>query len=122
MQDPSGYLRLLLSLFRALSVGKFATIYELFGGPQLLQPTLAAFQAMLRGPGLAHLRETLLELCLIMPTRLSDMLAVLPQLMQPLVMALRSSEELVTLGALPCLLCRLSVYCGRPKATFKSYA
>jgi hypothetical protein len=43
-------------------------------------------------------QETLLELCLIMPARLSDMLAVLSRLMRPLVAALRGSNELVQLA------------------------
>ena len=40
----------------------------------------------------------LLELCLIMPARLSDLLAVLPRIMAPLVRALKSSPDLVTLA------------------------
>ncbi len=43
-------------------------------------------------------QDTLLELCLIMPARLSDMLAVLTWLMAPLLEALRASDELVQLA------------------------
>lgn len=43
-------------------------------------------------------QEVLLELCLIMPARLSDLLAVLPRIMAPLVRALKSSPDLVTLA------------------------
>lgn len=35
-------------------------------------------------------QDTVLELCLIMPARLSDMLVVLPLIMRPLVQALKA--------------------------------
>ncbi|KAK9813301.1 hypothetical protein WJX72_012102 [[Myrmecia] bisecta] len=97
-KDPSGYLKLLQTLFRALSVGKFGAIYEAFGTAGLLQNTLRTLRAMLDGPNVGDMRTTLLELCLIMPARLSDMLAVLSRLMQPLVAALKGPDELVALG------------------------
>ena len=46
----------------------------------------------------ARTQEVLLELRLIMPARLSDLLAVLPRIMAPLVRALKSSPDLVTLA------------------------
>jgi len=46
----------------------------------------------------AALQEVLLELCMIMPARLSDLLSVLSRIMPPLVRALRSNPELVTLA------------------------
>jgi transformation/transcription domain-associated protein len=40
----------------------------------------------------------LLELCMIMPARLSDLLSVLSRIMPPLVRALKANPELVTLA------------------------
>lgn len=52
MQDPSGYLRLLLALFRALSTAQPVPLFELFSREGLLQPTLRALTSMLEGPGM----------------------------------------------------------------------
>ena len=126
MQDKTGYIELLLQLFRTLSIGKFETLYAIFGGattaPPLLPPTLNLLRALLDGPSAALHRDKLLEACLIMPARcwtnarkvrlliygstttcphlcrLSEQLAGLPRLMQPLVQAMEGRKELVTLS------------------------
>ncbi|KAJ6762413.1 PHOSPHOTRANSFERASES/INOSITOL OR PHOSPHATIDYLINOSITOL KINASE [Salix koriyanagi] len=53
---------------------------------------------MLEGPTGEDMRDLLLELCLTMPARLSSLLPHLPCLMRPLVLCLKGSDDLVSLG------------------------
>ncbi|EIE23491.1 hypothetical protein COCSUDRAFT_65942 [Coccomyxa subellipsoidea C-169] len=112
-----GYLDLLLALFRAISmlrqqggavvngVASGESLCALFTGsgvgvtnPPLLVPTIDHLTALLEGPRSGPYKSALLELLLIMPCRLSEILSVLGRLMAPLVAALSGNEALVTLS------------------------
>ena len=95
-EDPSAYVRLLRYLFRALAQAKFDLLYREV--VPVLQPTLDALLALLHGPE-THELDTVVELCLTLPARLSSILPHLPRLAQPLLRALKSSSsELQLLG------------------------
>jgi transformation/transcription domain-associated protein len=96
LDKPIGYMQLLRIMFRALSGGKFAALYQEFIGT--LQPCLTALLTMLEGPSGQDMRDLLVELCLTLPARLSALLPYLPRLMKPLVLALKRSDDLVALG------------------------
>jgi hypothetical protein len=66
---------------------KYRNFFE--GFAPHLQPALATFQAMLAGPNAADMERTLVELALMLPAQLQQLLALLPRLMRPLVTALR---------------------------------
>ncbi|XP_075091326.1 uncharacterized protein LOC107801589 isoform X2 [Nicotiana tabacum] len=96
IEKPIGYLQLLRTMFRALAGGKFELLLrDLI---PMLQPCLNMLLALLEGPNGEDMRELLLELCLTLPTRLSSLLPHLPRLMKPLVMCLKGSDDLVSLG------------------------
>ncbi|XP_074308594.1 transcription-associated protein 1-like isoform X2 [Silene latifolia] len=96
VEKPIGYLQLLKTMFHALGGGKFELILrELI---PTLQPCLNMLLAMLEGPAGEDMRELLLELCLTLPARLSSLLPYLPRLMKPLVLCLKASDELISLG------------------------
>ena len=66
-----------------------------------MRPTLQASTDSWTGSTFAwclRRQEVLLELCMIMPARLSDLLSVLSRIMPPLVRALKANPELVTLA------------------------
>lgn len=96
VDKPHGYMQLLRTMFCALSVGKFELLFREF--IPFLQPCLNMLLAMLEGPTGAEMIDLVVELCLIMPARLSSLLPHLPRLMKPLVLALKGNEELVGLG------------------------
>ena len=97
VDDPSAYVRLLRYLFRALAQAKFDLLYREV--VPVLQPTLDALLALLHGPDTHELGDTVVELCLTLPARLSSILPHLPRLAHPLLRALKStSSELQLLG------------------------
>uniref|UniRef100_A0A7N0UBU8 Non-specific serine/threonine protein kinase n=1 Tax=Kalanchoe fedtschenkoi TaxID=63787 RepID=A0A7N0UBU8_KALFE len=96
VEKPLGYLQLLRTMFRVLSGGKFELLLRDL--VPTLQPCLNMLLAMLEGPTEADMRDLLLELCLTLPARLSTLLPYLPCLMRPLVLCLKGSDELVSLG------------------------
>ncbi|GMH24561.1 hypothetical protein Nepgr_026404 [Nepenthes gracilis] len=96
VEKPIGYLQLLRTMFRALAGGKFELILrDLI---PMLQPCLNMLLAMLEGPSGEDMRDLLLELCLTLPARLSSLLPFLSRLMKPLVLCLKGSHDLVSLG------------------------
>ncbi|GFY88006.1 phosphatidylinositol 3- and 4-kinase family protein with FAT domain-containing protein [Actinidia rufa] len=96
VEKPLGFLQLLRTMFRALSGGKFELLLrDLI---PTLQPCLNMLLAMLEGPTGEDMRDLLLELCLTLPARLSSLLPHLPRLMKPLVLCLKGSDDLVSLG------------------------
>ncbi|XP_049383285.1 uncharacterized protein LOC125847672 isoform X2 [Solanum stenotomum] len=96
VEKPIGYLQLLRTMFRALAGGKFELLLrDLIS---MLQLCLSMLLALLEGPNGEDMRELLLELCLTLPARLSSLLPYLPRLMKPLVMCLKGSDDLVSLG------------------------
>ena len=97
VDDPSAYVRLMRYLFRALAQAKFDLLYREV--VPVLQPCLDTLLAMLHGPDTHELNDTVVELCLTLPARLSSILPHLPRLAHPLLRALKStSSELQLLG------------------------
>ncbi|OMO57052.1 hypothetical protein CCACVL1_26034 [Corchorus capsularis] len=96
VEKPLGYLQLLRTMFRALAGCKFELLLrDLI---PMLQPCLNMLLTMLEGPTAEDMRDLLLELCLTLPARLSSLLPHLPRLMKPLVLCLKGSDDLVSLG------------------------
>lgn len=96
VERPLGYLQLLRTMFRALAGCKFELLMrDLI---PMLQPCLNMLLTMLEGPTGEDMRDLLLELCLTLPARLSSLLPYLPRLMKPLVLCLKGSDDLVSLG------------------------
>lgn len=96
VERPLGYIQLLRLMFRALAGCKFELLLrDLI--PKL-QPCLNMLLTMLEGPTGEDTRDMLLELCLTLPARLSSLLPHLPRLMMPLVLCLKGSDDLVSLG------------------------
>ncbi|TYH44537.1 hypothetical protein ES332_D11G201700v1 [Gossypium tomentosum] len=96
VEKPLGYLQLLRTMFRALAGCKFELLLrDLI---PMLQPCLNMLLTMLEGSTAEDMRDLLLELCLTLPARLSSLLPYLPRLMKPLVMCLKGSDELISLG------------------------
>eukprot|EP00884_Botryococcus_braunii_P021985 jgi/Botrbrau1/8470/Bobra.0237s0087.1 len=105
-KEKQGYLEMMVALFRTLNApysptpAKFDRLYILFGSgttnPSMVGPVLTTMRALLDGPCGPRHHAALLELCLIMPARLQDMLQYLPLMMKPVVGALRAGDELVS--------------------------
>ncbi|XP_075655312.1 uncharacterized protein LOC142625565 isoform X3 [Castanea sativa] len=96
VERPLGYMQLLRTMFRALAGCKFELLLrELI---PMLQPCLNMLLTMLEGPTGEDMGDLLLELCLTLPARLSSLLPYLPRLMKPLVLCLKGSDDLVSLG------------------------
>ena len=97
IENPSAYVRLLRYLFRAMAQAKFDVLYREV--VPILGPTLDCLLSLLDGPDPHDLHDTVVELCLILPARLSSILPHLPKLATPLCKALRAPvSELNLLG------------------------
>jgi transformation/transcription domain-associated protein len=115
VDDPSAYVRLLRYLFRALAQAKFDLLYREV--VPVLQPCLDTLLALLHGPDTHELNDTVVELCLTLPARLSSILPHLPRLAHPLLKALKAtSSELQLLGlrTLEFWVVRPAAYCPSP--------
>lgn len=101
---PSHYLHLLRTLFRAIGVspGKLELLYKevLPLVPQLLENLNYQLLAT-EGP----MRDLVVELCLTVPLRLTNLIPHLSYLMQPLTIALRGGPDLVSQGLRTIELC-----------------
>ncbi|KAM0940239.1 putative non-specific serine/threonine protein kinase [Dioscorea sansibarensis] len=96
VDKPLGYMHLLRNMFRSLNGAKFDNLLrDLIPS---LQPCLNLLLAMIEGPTSEDMKDLLIELCLTLPARLSSLLPHLPRLMKPLVLALKGSDDLVSLG------------------------
>ncbi|TYI41023.1 hypothetical protein ES332_A02G205400v1 [Gossypium tomentosum] len=96
VEKPLGYLQLLRTMFKALAGCKIELLLrDLI---PMLQPCLNMLLTMLEGPTGEDMRDLLLELCLTLPARLSSLLPHLPRLMKSLVLCLKGSDDLVSLG------------------------
>ncbi|KAK8653078.1 hypothetical protein V6N13_127093 [Hibiscus sabdariffa] len=96
VEKPLGYLQLLRTMFRALAGCKIELLLrDLI---PMLQPCLNMLLTMLEGPTAEDMKDLLLELCLTLPARLSSLLPHLPRLMKSLVLCLKGSDDLVSLG------------------------
>jgi len=95
--NPTAYVRLLRYLFRAMAQAKFDVLYRKV--VPILPATLDCLLEMLNGPDTHELHDTVVELCLVLPARLSSILPHLPKLAVPLCKALRAPvNELNLLG------------------------
>ena len=96
-ENPMAYIRLLRYLFRAMAQAKFDVLYREV--VPILPASLDCLLEMLNGPDPHELHDTVVELCLILPARLSSILPHLPKLATPLCKALRAPvNELNLLG------------------------
>lgn len=96
VEKPLGYMQLLRTMFRSLNGGKFELLLRDL--VPTLQPCLNMLLLMVDGPTGEDMRDLVIELCLTLPARLSSLLPHLTRLMKPLVLALKGSDELVSLG------------------------
>ena len=96
VERPLGYIQLLLVMFRALAGCKFELLLQDL--MPMLQRCLNILLTMLEGPTGGDMRDLLLELCLTLPAHLSSLLPHLPHLMKLLVLCLKGSDDLVSLG------------------------
>ncbi|QRV73100.1 histone acetyltransferase SAGA, TRRAP/TRA1 component, PI-3 kinase superfamily TRA1 protein [Ceratobasidium sp. AG-Ba] len=100
--DPTNYLLLLRGLFRAMGGGKFESLYnEVL---PLLRDMLESLNRQLQAAEPSK-QDLLVELCLTVPVRLTNLLPFLGFLMRPLVHALRAGPELVAQGLRTLELC-----------------
>ncbi|KAH9951586.1 hypothetical protein B0H21DRAFT_818036 [Amylocystis lapponica] len=101
---PTNYFHLLRGLFRAIGGGggRFELLYKevLPLLPEMLE---CLNRQLLASDGVS--RDMIVELCLTVPLRLTHLLPYLTYLMQPLVLALRGSPELVSQGLRTLELC-----------------
>ncbi|EJF61235.1 atypical/PIKK/TRRAP protein kinase [Dichomitus squalens LYAD-421 SS1] len=101
---PTNYFHLLRGLFRAIGGGggRFELLYKevLPLLPEMLECLNRQLQSS-DGPS----RDMIVELCLTVPLRLTHLLPYLSYLMQPLVLALRGTTELISQGLRTLELC-----------------
>ncbi|KAF9581361.1 hypothetical protein BGW38_001654, partial [Lunasporangiospora selenospora] len=102
-KEPINYFILLRSLFRSIGGGRFELLYNEV--KPLLQVLLEGLNGLLALANKQHMRELFVELCLTVPVRLSVLLPYLNYLMNPLVLALQASPELVSQGLRTLELC-----------------
>ncbi|KAF9357807.1 hypothetical protein BGX26_003026, partial [Mortierella sp. AD094] len=102
-KEPVNYFVLLRSLFRSIGGGRFELLYNEV--KPLLQVLLEGLNSLLALANKQHMRELFVELCLTVPVRLSVLLPYLNYLMNPLVLALQASSELVSQGLRTLELC-----------------
>lgn len=100
---PVNYYLLLKSLFRSIGGGRYESLYKEV--LPLLPLLLEILNSMLLSTDDKLLSELFVELCLTTPVRLSALLPHLNLLMQPLLTALTSSNELVIQGLRTLELC-----------------
>ena len=101
-EEPTNYFLLLRALFRSIGGGRFELLYK--DVLPLLPVLLEKLNLLLDAADPSH-RDLFVDLCLTVPVRLSVLLPYLDQLMHPLVLALRSSSELVSQGLRTLELC-----------------
>ncbi|KAL2316433.1 PIKK/TRRAP protein kinase Tra1 [Schizosaccharomyces pombe] len=90
------YYYLLRALFRGIGGGRFESLYKEV--MPLLHALLEAFNSLLISARTPKEKDLFTELCLTIPVRLSLLLPYMSYLMRPLVMSLKSSQELVSQG------------------------
>eukprot|EP00002_Diphylleia_rotans_P036225 TRINITY_DN7963_c0_g1_i1.p1 TRINITY_DN7963_c0_g1~~TRINITY_DN7963_c0_g1_i1.p1 ORF type:complete len:3345 (+),score=544.19 TRINITY_DN7963_c0_g1_i1:49-10083(+) len=96
VKDPTNYFQLLRSLFRCTGNHKFEHLLKEFLPllPTFLE-SLNRLHATIQQP---QLRNLIVELCLTVPVRLSNLLPHLHHVMKPLVTALEAENELALQG------------------------
>jgi len=95
-KDPQNFFMLLRSLFRSISGGVHEKLYQEFLPilPKLLRH-MNHLQAELHWP---DMHDLFIELCLTVPVRLSYLLPLMNELMEPLVEALKGGPTLISQG------------------------
>lgn len=95
-KDPQNFFMLLRSLFRSISGGVHEKLYQEFLPilPKLLRQ-MNHLQAELHWP---EMHDLFIELCLTVPVRLSYLLPLMNELMEPLVEALKGGPNLISQG------------------------
>lgn len=92
-KEPFNYFILLRALFRAISGGRFESLYQEV--LPILPTLLEGLNQLLATAQHQNMKELFVELCLTVPVRLSVLLPFLNLLMKPLVIALHAGPELV---------------------------
>lgn len=80
------------ALFRVLFTGKFAQLQASVAASHQLQPLVTTLQAVYNGPNAAPLRNTVVELCLMLPVPMQSLLPVIGQLTPQLLASLKVWE------------------------------
>lgn len=103
--EPGNYFLLLRALFRSIGGGKkpFEELYKEF--LPLLPSLLNGLNRLQECAHKKSVKGLFVELCLTVPVRLSALLPYLHLLMRPLVLALRSDDDLVSQGLRTLELC-----------------
>lgn len=102
-KEPIAYFHLIRTLFRSIGGGRFENLYKEI--MPLLQVLLESLNRMILNARRPQERDIYVELCLTVPVRLSVLVPHLNYLMRPLVLALNSSQELVSQGLRTLELC-----------------
>lgn len=94
-RQAEGYLALIHHVCKLVNnaPNSFVPLIESLVSSNTLSALLALLLDILYGPNCsAALSKTLVELCLMLPARLSDQLTFLPKLMRPLLLAIQSKD------------------------------
>ncbi|ODV71827.1 histone acetyltransferase TRA1 CYBJADRAFT_142845 [Cyberlindnera jadinii NRRL Y-1542] len=102
-KEPIAYFHLIRTLFRSIGGGRFENLYKEI--MPLLQVLLESLNRMILSARRPQETDIYVELCLTVPVRLSVLVPHLNYLMRPLVLALNSSQELVSQGLRTLELC-----------------
>ncbi|KAK9459333.1 uncharacterized protein V1516DRAFT_508906 [Lipomyces oligophaga] len=102
-EDPLNYYILLRTLFTSIGGGRFESLYKEV--LPILQSLLDSLNKLLLAARKPQERDLYVELCLTVPVRLSVLVPYLKYLMQPLVISLTGSPELVSQGLRTLELC-----------------
>ncbi|ONH65284.1 Transcription-associated protein 1 [Cyberlindnera fabianii] len=102
-KEPLAYFHLIRTIFRSIGGGRFESLYKEI--MPLLQVLLESLNRMILNARRPQERDIYVELCLIVPVRLNGLVPHLTYLMRPLVLALNSSQELVSQGLRTLELC-----------------
>ena len=95
-EEPILYAYIVRTLFRSISGGRFESIYKEI--LPILPVVLAALNKLIANAQRAHERDFYVELCVVVPVRLSALVPHFRFLTTPLVHALNGSQELVSQG------------------------
>ncbi|KAF8974524.1 hypothetical protein BDZ97DRAFT_2053099 [Flammula alnicola] len=103
-KKPTNYFHLLRALFRAIGIGggRYELLYNAVV-PLLPEMLESLNRQLLSSEG--QTRDMIVELCLTVPLRLTHLLPHLTYLMQPLALALRGNQDLVSQGLRTLELC-----------------
>jgi transformation/transcription domain-associated protein len=102
-KEPIAFFHLIRTLFRSIGGGRFENLYKEI--MPLLQVLLESLNRMILNSRRPQESDIYVELCLTVPVRLSVLVPHLNYLMRPLVLALNSTQELVSQGLRTLELC-----------------